>query len=389
MKAKTLTAILLLLLSQNALSIGISPAGASFNNMARGGYGEKVLVLSNAGDSDLLVAAKLEGEAAPWITLQPNLINNTLGKKSTLPFKVKIMLPPQISVGTYSATLLISTLNMEGASTGGGSGAKFMPGVIVPIKVDITGEELMDYDITGFTVSDAEIDEAVDYTVQIKNKGNVQIIPNITVEILNQDKSTTLKTGEVDMAPILPTTEEMIRGSINSEGLKTGKYWLKITGYLRGKVLTKKEVDFKILETGTISIEGVLSDLIVARKAAPGDKIKITVYFNNTCLKVLQAKSSCEIFKAGKLLDTVESSQLRVDPGVAGELVSYYTLSDMGQYELKCRAYYHNKQTDMVERIVTVEPESQVDYMAYLIYALIVLTTIILAYTIYSRYKRR
>jgi hypothetical protein len=153
--------------------------------------------------------------------------------------------------------------------------------------------------------------------------------------------------------------------------------------------LTKKEVDFKILETGTISIEGVLSDLIVVKKAAPDDKIKITAYFNNTCLKVLQAKSSCEIFTGGKLLDTVESSQLRVDPGVAGELVSYYAVSKPGIYEFKCRVYYHNKQTNVVEALVNVAAESQVDYLAYFIYILVILTTIVLTYTVYGRYKRR
>jgi len=389
MKAKTsLITLLILLMSQNALSIGISPGEASFNNMARGGYSEKVLVLSNAGSTDLLVVAKIDGQAASWVALQPNLVNNTLGKESNLPFKVKVMLPPDINIGRYNATLTISTINLE-AFSGGSSGAKFMPGLTVPIKIDVTGEELINYEIKGFTVSDAEKDEPVEYTVSVKNNGNVQFIPNITVEILSKDKSTALNTGQVDMAPILPSTEEVIRSSISSEGLKIGSYWLKLTAYNKGKIIAKKEIDFKILEAGSISIEGVFSDLIIARKAAPGDKLKITAYFNNTCLKVLQAQSNCEVLTSGKLLDNVESKELRVDPGEQGELVSYYTVVNPGQYEFRCIVNYQNKKTSVVEKFVSVESESQMDYLSYLIYLLIALTTIVLAYTLYSRYRRR
>lgn len=387
--AKTLlTLLIVIVMSQTALSIGISPGLLNFDNVFRGGYGEKTLTLSTGGDEDLFVVAKFEGQGAPWLTLQPNLVNARLKKDSPISFKVKLQLPPTVGTGCYNASLVVSTVSSENISAGGVSGAKFMPGLIVPIIINVTGEELLDYEVTRFTVGDAEKDELIEYSIVVKNKGNVMVTPNMTVEILSADKSKVITTAEVNAISILPSTEGAIDGSLSSEGMKIGTYWLRLTPYIRDRVLNKREVDFKIVEVGTISLTGVFSDLIIPQKAVPGDKIKITAYFNNTCDKVLEAQSSCEVLVAGKLLDTVESKTLRVSSGSVAELTSYFDVPSEGNYNFRCYIDYQNKQTDTIERVLVAgATASQSDYSSYIIYILVGLTTLILIYILYSRFK--
>ncbi|MDD5111364.1 MAG: hypothetical protein PHG85_02340 [Candidatus Altiarchaeota archaeon] len=379
-----------LILSQDALAIGISPGSATFDNMMRGGYGEQTLGLSNAGDNDLVIIANLDGQAKSWITIEPALVNATLPKRGTLLFKIKVMLPPSVSTGTYNATLQLSTLNLEDF-TSGSSGAKVMPGLSVPIKIIVSGQELIDYEIQGFTVGDTEKDEPIKYAIIVNNKGNVQVTPNITIEVLNADKSRTFFTEEVPKTAILPSTKQTIEGSIDSEGMKIGRYWLRATAYLRDRTLPKKEIDFNIVAVGAISLSGEFTELIIPKTASPGDKVRVTAYLQNTCDKVLDAQSSCEVLSGGKIVDNLESKELRVEPGAVGELASYFTVpSGGGEYQFKCLINYQSKQTETREATLTASGvSSQGGASNILLYGVIGLVVIVILYLLYSRTRRR
>jgi hypothetical protein len=393
MDTKTLTAALLtfamLLLSQDAFAIGISPGSATFDNMVRGGYSAQTLTISNAGDNDIVVSAQIEGSAGPWLTLTPRLINDTILKGKPLTFKIEVLLPPSVSTGTYNATLIISTLNREDITTGG-SGAKFMPGLIVPVTITVSGQELMDYTIKSFTVVDTEKDEPIKYSITVTNKGNVQIKPNITIEVMNADKSRTFFTDQVAPTAVLPSTDKTIEGTLDSQGMKVGRYWIRFTPYLLDRTLPKKEIDFKIVEVGALSLSGELTDLIIPKTAAPGDKVRVTAYFNNTCDKVLEAQSSCEILTGGKLADTIDSKLLQVEPGMTGELASYFTVPSAGEYQFKCIVNYQNKQTDAREATLTAEGSGGGSSSTnYVLIGAIGLVMLVVLYLLYSRTRQR
>lgn len=387
---KTLLAILLAVMtSQNALSVGISPAIVIFSNMARGGYAERTLTLSNAGEKDLIIQPQLQGPAAAWITLQPNLVNATLKGGSQIPFKLKVKLHPSAGTGLYNATLVISTASVE-AVTLTVSGASFQPGVVVPILINITGEESVEYDIKNYAVSDTEKDDMIEYSFTVENKGNVEVTPNLTAEILNADKSRVLAAEQVNARSVLPSTEESMAFSISSEGLKLGRYWLRLTAVLRGATYLKREVDFSIVEVGSISTSGFLADLLMPSKAASGEKIKITAYFNNTSDKVFDVQSFCEVFTAGKFLDTVESKQVRAAASSVAEVVSYYTVPSEASYQFKCYVNYQNKQSNTIEKTLAAGGgESTGGMSSYVIYGLIGLMALVLAYVVYSRFIRK
>jgi hypothetical protein len=377
-------------LSQTASSIGISPGIIVFNNMPRGGYAERTLMLSSAGDKDLLITPELQGQAAAWLTIQPSITNATLaGRGGQLPFKLKLKLHPSVGTGLYNATLIISTASVEAVKMGV-SGASFMPGVIVPILVNVTGEESVEYDLKNFAVSDTEKDDMIEYSFTIENKGNVEVTPNITAEILNADKSRVFATEQINAKAVLPSTEENMAFETSSEGLKLGRYWLRLTAVLRGAAYLKREVDFKIVEVGAISTSGFLSDLIIPSRAAAGEKIKITAYFNNTSDKVFDLQSFCEVFTAGKFLDTVESKQVRAGSEAVTEVVSYYTVPSASSYQVKCYANYQNKQSNTIEKTVDAGAgESNGGATSYIIYALIGLMALVMAYVVYSRFIRK
>src|SRR3989344_7572997 len=85
-----------------ALSIGISPGRAVFQNVLRGGYSERTITISTSSDEKLIASYRVEGDIKGWIGFDTN--STEFNISGNTPYKLKIIAQPPIDVRTGNYT---------------------------------------------------------------------------------------------------------------------------------------------------------------------------------------------------------------------------------------------------------------------------------------------
>lgn len=400
-KNKTLVIIpllALLLMVTNASAIGVSPGTISFDKMVRGGYAEKILTISTAGDEDLTLKIEASGEIKEWITFEPSDAHVILPKKSAKQLLVKINIPNTARNGLYNGEVIISTLYL-GAETGNVSGARFMPGIIVRVQLNLTGEEVVAYDITSISVKDTEQNYPAEFNLRIENIGNVVVTPGIHVTILNSDKEEIGKTLDYAQTSILPTTSKQITIKMPTKGMDIGAYYARISSD-RGEEQT---LFFQILAQGTLALKGSLEQILLNKIwVKPGETVKVDATFSNDGeLSIDSAKLKGEAYiidptyGTKELAGVFEGDSISVPVGEKVTLNAYFTPQKSGIYTIQGMAIYSGKRTDVKSTILNVLETSSSGYGVYyfLIGSIIVIAVVFYLtrmsdYTGAKRYRR-
>jgi hypothetical protein len=369
----TLTAvcIITLFLITNASAIGVSPGTVSFSRMVRGGYAEKTLAISTAGDEDLLLKIEATGDVKDWITFEPSGSQILLPKKSSKPILVKIAVPSTARNGLYEGNIIISTM-YQGAEGGDVSGARFMPGIIVKVQLTVTGEEVAGYEIKSVSVKDTEQGYPAEFLVNVENTGNVIITPKLHIIILNSERRETGKILDYSETAILPTTSKMFSIKMPTKGMEVAAYYAKITSDLGDE----QTIFFQVLAPGTLAIKGSLGQVSLNKIwVKPGEIVKVEGAFKNEGEVIIEqsAKVRCEAhlidpqYNTKALVKQFEGTDAMTVP-IGGEvsLDTSFTPEKSGRYSIECFAIYSGKRTDVKSTILNVL-EEPVDYTIYYI----------------------
>ena len=68
----------------NAVSIGVSPGRAVFDNMLKSGYAERTVKISTNSNEGIIASLDVKGEVSDWLRLEPD--NKTFSLSSGSPY---------------------------------------------------------------------------------------------------------------------------------------------------------------------------------------------------------------------------------------------------------------------------------------------------------------
>jgi len=362
-KIAMIVALLSLPITSSAVTIGAGPTPLEFENVARGGYSEKILTVSNPQDENLTGVVTASGPIRDWMTYTPDTF--VVPASSELKIQVSVTPPDNIVNGAYVGKTIIHVAPSSEVEPGTlPTGA----GTIIDTTVEITGVKIWGYFLKSVTVRDTEVTQPILLDIIIENNGNVAASPNITIDILSYEDKKILSQGHYYKETILAGKTHPTVLQIPSTGLKAGRYWAEVS--MDG--VRRQLISFDLLEQGALTLRGVLRNISAGKSwVQEGESLKVEGVFSNTGkMDFPDAKLKCEAYtldkKSGeqKLKQTFESDTLRVPVGKDIVLTTYFTPKDGGEHTISCYMVYAGKTTTKVSTEVNVIPK-QKNYIFY------------------------
>jgi len=348
----TLIFLLLLPLSATAAGIGTAPSELKITNALRGEEYERTITIFNPDENRNNFTLRIEGQASEWISLYKvgdlttPIKNISIGRKGNYPILVKINIPQYESKGTYNATLYVATIPKELKDIEVGVGTVLQS--TVSITIEVTGNQIIDGIVNAILIENTEPNYPLKIRTVFQNTGNVAVKPKITVTIYQDGNMVSNFTYA--NTKVKPTNIETIITEWNTTAANApGDYTANVVVSLDGRVLRSESLFFKILPVGTLTRQGNLTAIIIEGDPVVDTVLKVKSYFQNTGQIETAAKFRGEVYKNGKLIDTLSSEELTVPKNQKRFLISYLKLSSAGDYVVKGKIIYGGKETQVKE----------------------------------------
>lgn len=359
--------ILLTASAAQAVSIGAGPSELDFKKMLKGGYGERIITVSTAGDEDLTITVETKGDTKDWITIQPSDTFN-LPPKGRKEIKVVINPPLDTPNGAYTGNIYIRAAPTAVITEGTGSA---LAGAInIRLTAEITGEEVVEYKLQEVRVSDTEIGFPIRFNVTIKNTGNVIVTPTIHIDIYDSKRKNLLKTLDYSDLTINPTASESDEIVVQSKGLEVGKYVADLSTEIGGS----STVEFNVWERGTLAMKGILIQVSLNKIWVQVEElVEVNARFINRGELLIedakfkgQAYLVSDDFETEQLVGVFESDAMTVPVNREVTLTSHFQPTKPGRYIIRGSIVYGGKATIPKETILNVLPQEK-NYTPYYI----------------------
>jgi hypothetical protein len=402
--------VLMLVLSINVFSqsIGLSPGTTEFKDVLRGDYSEKEVILSTSSTKPIDCEIVAVGPAETWFSY-------STGKRFTIQpqthFALKIMVQPPADTanGNYSGLI---TVRIIPSGSAGGTGASISTGVALKYAISVSDKENKVYRVDGASLEYTrdglgytEEKKPFNFIVAMINIGNVRLTPKIHVDILSEDKSTVEASKDYSDKLILPTTKQEVLISIPNT-LPLGKYSSRVTAYNGDEVIYDAYLPLEVVERGSLSISGRLDQVKLNKIwVTPGELVEVRGVFTNDGVQTTEAVFKGKVIEMnadeeGSVMSLLESEPVEVSPGQTSEILTYYTPTKTGRYEISGKIRYSNKETGEKSSILNViekqaqngsdtTPETSAKAMDYtLIIAVLLIVAVVIGLFLWRAKKK-
>ena len=336
-----------------SFSIGISPSGLNFKDVLKGGHAEATASVSTSSQNPLEVSIAMGGPIKNWIKLDETSF--TLEPNSRHTFNVIIEPPPDTPVGTYKGVVVATAKAPSEVSSG--MGAVIVTAVEMQVNVDVTGTQILKFSVPTMSVKDTEEGKPIEVNLKVSNEGNVKITPLVYIEVTDSSQKA-VKSMDYSKTEILPTKSENILIKVPND-LPIGEYKAKISVSFMNETV-EKTLEFKVLERGSISLQG---DLVTIKTdkvwASVGELVELTAVFKNTGQLVAPARFKGKVYLEDNLVSVLDSDEVDVPAGETKELSIYYKPERPGRYEVRGWIYYSKKVTDEQFVVLNVQESNE------------------------------
>jgi hypothetical protein len=349
-------AVMLLLflpaLNVSAMALGIAPSTLEITDALRGGEYERTIKVFNPDREDINVALGAEGEISDWISFYQ--ASDSSERIETLSIAadqekvsvvVKFDIPTDTANGTYTGTIYAEIVPESTDETE--TGVTTTLRVPSDVTIEVTGTQNISGAITTISTEDTEVNYPVRIMIGFSNTGNVEVTPQVDVEISNESGSV----SELDYAgtTVKPESQEIIQIEWDSTGQQPGDYSAHVEVTLGDVTFGERDLEFALLPTGSLTRAGALTGITLEGNLATGSLVAVVAEFANTGQIDTRAKFLGEVYCDGELVDTIESEEMLVPVGNTNTLKSYLRLENPGTYKISGYVYYEGKQTEIKE----------------------------------------
>jgi len=333
-----------------AIGISLGPSRIELEDALRGEVYERMIRVSSGCEDTATLLLFAGGDAGEWISFydwdNPGapIESVTIAGHDTVKVLVRFSIPEDAASGDYTATIDAESMPEAGVE-GGQVGMKLRARANVTIEV--TGEQILTGDVKSITARDVEVNYPLKIKVEFVNTGNVVAQPEIDVAISKD--GTAIDSFTFAEAKVKVGLRQVIPMEWDTTGRELGDYLARTAVSLGGEVISTRELNFAILPVGTLSREGVLTELSLQGNPKLGAMAKIQATFFNTGQIDTKAKFIGEAYCDNELVDTLESEESLIPVGQEDTLTSYVKLERPGNYDIKGYINYEGKKTEVKE----------------------------------------
>jgi hypothetical protein len=234
--------VVFLLYSLNAAAFDLitNPQELFLDNVLAGSTAEKSLAIRTDSVSDVQVIISPSGTIADWIEIEPNSIYVNRYNPSAV--KVKVKAPDSIPLGRYEGFLVLDTI-----SSGNQITSAMAASTNIKAVVGITDKEIIKAGIQDIKIEDIEEENPLFANITVENKGNVPIIPVISLNISNQE----IQKSFSDSIYLGPFEAKTIRLHVLNS-LPKGEYNIQSSMLLNDALIKGQDSEFKVVEQGAL-----------------------------------------------------------------------------------------------------------------------------------------
>ena len=364
-------------INSSATNIGVSPGVITFDQMLRGGYAQRDVTVGINTNKNVYVTLEPYGAIKDWLEVSENVLLITPEKQQA---KIQVIIRPPDNVpnGPYQGGIKFKTSGL-GDIVEGQVGTVVSAAVDLVINIGITDVQIIQCRARSFTVNSAEIGEDIVFGLNVANDGNVLLTPQVTIDIWDQEQKNIVAFLDYNEASVLQTSEQDMQVILDSATLSPGQYWAEVS--VPVCLVEDFLLTFDILEEGALSAEGVITTINAPVWIDKDQTFPINVIFKNTGEKAVDAYFKGQISRGDKILEILESDELRVPKGENVSFDFFYSAKDIGRHVISGKVFYEKKRTFEGSAVFNVR-ESEAGSPWGIILAVIV--TLILAYFVWK-----
>lgn len=346
------TALLILLfislVTPSALAgLGVAPAQVELKNALKGQTYERIFVVYNTFPQEKECSLRAKGDSKKWIRFynpdhpSASIRNIKIAAKKSAKILVKFNIPKDIANGTYESQIIAEMGKPKSGEVSGQATSVSMP---IPVKIGVTGEQILTGKVISMLVRDTEINYPVKISVEFMNTGNVIAKPEIKVEITQAGLP--IDSFKYNKSKVKVESKKVIPVKWDTKGRGLGEYIAKISVLLDGKELAVENHPFKILPLGALGRKGFLEELSYKGNLGSGKTVKILAKFRNNGRIDTNAKFIGEVYKDGDLIDKIQSENTLVPVYSSRKLESYLKVPGTGKYEVLGYVSFEGKKSN-------------------------------------------
>ncbi|MFQ6026538.1 MAG: hypothetical protein ACE5Q6_03365 [Dehalococcoidia bacterium] len=354
--AFTLLAIGLMLvgvLPAAADGVSIYPASVQYEEALRGGEYFKTIGVVNNDDIEHTFSLEAAGPLAPWLSFveaedrTKEIHSMSAPANARVTALVRLRVPQDAANGTYQG--ILRTITQSSTDQASATGATVGVGAELVVAVTITGEQKINGSLIDASVIDIEIGFPMRLKSTIQNSGNVQVNPDITLEVLDASGALVQERTFPSVESIFPNEIKTLTHELDSEGMEAGDYTARASVSFGDLRLGSQINQFSILPIGSLTRKGDLKSLNLVVQPDPGGLGKLDALFVNIGQIDTRAKFLGELYFGGQLKDVLSSEELLVPVGQEVTLASFIRADEAGEYTVKGKVNYEGKETEIRE----------------------------------------
>ncbi len=337
----------------NALGLSVLPALIKAN-VIRGQQFDTLVTVNNPSSDEAIYSIKADDKIIDWVSFYMENQSSQISQiavpaASSNSFIARFNIPKGASNGKYTSFIYVETLSNESVL---GNSSSLSIKIPITTSLEVVGSQFLTGKVINITTTDTEINRLLRIKTEFQNTGDVKATPRIEV---------TFKKNGVEIANFVHNTTSVdvdstltIDSDCDTTGQTVGDYVANVKVYLNDKVIKEKDIDFKILERGTLTADGKVINSSSPETANSGTVSKIEAEFMNTGEIDLKAKISGEVYSNNELVDTLQSDEVLVKIGETETLTAYFKPTKEGTYLIKSNVVYEGKKEPLNDMSINV-----------------------------------
>jgi len=368
----------------DGFKIAIGPGVIRENNALRNHTYIYTLFIYNQNDIDNYIFLNLTGNVRNWGTFyeygnSTNPINSTFVNKNTdKPIRFILKIPSSAANNEYLGHIIVTAKPIETNTSGNVSSLQLSSASTVSINV--TGDQEKNVTIEKMYVDDVEMGDIARFRINLINKGNVVVSPQIKISVFNKEGILLDRLSSI-VRFIEPGNIHRESMRWNTTGKISGTYTANFNITLDEKTIENKNISFEIYPEGTFTRNGTLKSIKYSGTLEKEKFIKIIATFKNTGEVKTKAKFLGNVYLNNELINTIESQELFVDKYEEESFESSLELKEDGEYLIQGYVLFDGRKTETLNLKFTVGLVSSINSIQLLgIFILMIIGVGIISY---------
>jgi hypothetical protein len=359
----------------NLPAVGVYPTTVEFESVLRGNEYLRTIGVMNGSDSEQTFRFEIDGEAGPWLSVvnpqdQTQALDTVLAPpRGEGRAFLRLVVPPDVPNGVHSGAVRVLTAVRGGElGVGAGAGASVSVGAKIDVTFDVTGTQNIAGSLVDVATTDVEIGLPLRVNATIQNSGNVQVNPQIDLQVMNPDGTVVGEASSADNV-VYPNEIKVLTPEWDTTGQQLGEHTARVSVKFGDLDIGTREAHFNILAVGTLTRSGELEGLSLEGKPSAGSVAKVVASFRNTGQIDTRAQFSGEVFRDSVRVDTATSEEVLVERGGGvAPLELFVPVPENGTYTVRGKVNYEGKETDVQELTFRVgAAEGEVPFFVWIV----------------------